>query len=146
VLLTGDDISIIDFEGEPARPLGERRLTRPPFADAAAMIRSFANAAYTLARSRDADSEIAPNRVRLAWVCQRWVAAAWLNAYLVGMEGTGLLPTDSEARRLLLDALLLERGVYELGHALQHRPDRAEIALAGLIELLAEPADLAMQV
>ena len=145
VLLTGDDISIIDFEGEPARPLAERRLKRPPFADVAAMLRSFGNAAYSAARAHGGHSESDPPRtiVQLASVCQRWMAAAWLNTYLLGLEGTALLPTDPEARRLLLDVLLLERGVYELGHTLQHRPDRTEMALAGLAELLAERPETA---
>jgi predicted trehalose synthase len=57
------------------------------------------------------------------------------------MQGTTVLPSDREARRLMLDALLLERGVYELGHASQHRLERAEMALAALTELLAEPAE-----
>jgi maltose alpha-D-glucosyltransferase/alpha-amylase len=140
VLLTGDDVSIIDFEGEPARPLAERRLKRPPFADAAAMLRSFANAAYCAVRARGGDAEVkVPGELsQFAEACHRWMGATWLDAYLRGMEGTTLLPKEPEARRLLLETLLVERGVYELGHALNHRPDDVEMALAGLMELLAD--------
>ena len=82
-----------------------------------------------------------PSPVLQQYDRERWMTAAWLKAYLRGLEGTTLLPTDPDARRILLDTLVLERGIYELGHALQHRPERTEMALDGLLELLAGSAD-----
>ena len=79
VLVTNDDISIIDFEGEPARPLAERRLKRPPFADVAAMLCSFANAAYSAARTQGGDG-------RDGWSVQTPGAGVGLPA----LDGRGL--------------------------------------------------------
>jgi maltose alpha-D-glucosyltransferase/alpha-amylase len=140
VLHTGRDLLIIDFEGEPARPLGERRLKRSSLVDVAGMIRSFQYAAYgTLIRTelgmpvRDEDAEALMPWVRY-WY--RWVSAAFLRGYLAQTEGASFLPTHDDDRATLLDAFLIQKACYELAYELNNRPDWVEIPIRGLLELL----------
>ena len=141
VLHTGRDLAIIDFEGEPARPLGERRLKRSPLVDVAGMIRSFQYASYgALMRSelgapvRDEDRALL-----LPWAQHwyHWVSAAFLRGYLDTVEGTAFLPASDEDRAILLDAFLLQKACYELVYELNNRPDWVDIPLRGLLEILA---------
>ena len=124
MLRTGDDFTLIDFEGEPPRPLFERRLKRSPLVDVASMVRSFHYAARVALPDE--------NEGRF-W--RHWVSAAFLQAYLSTVDRR-LLPPDREDLRMLLDVRLLERTLYELGHELAHRPDWAPIPLRDLRELL----------
>jgi maltose alpha-D-glucosyltransferase/alpha-amylase len=131
VLWTGDDVTIIDFEGEPPRPLFERRLKRSPLVDIASMIRSFDYAASIALLSEDgADDGRYWSRF---W--RHWISAVFLRAYCRTVD-RGLLPSRPEDLRLLLDIGLLERTLYELGHELANRPDWVHIPLSGLCELL----------
>lgn len=118
VLFTGDDFVLIDFEGEPARPLAHRKAKRPPFVDVAGMIRSFHYAAMTVAR------ETGENDKALAWY--RAVRAAFLR----GWRSAAAEPEDAEA---ILDYCLLEKCVYEINYEADNRPDWLDIPLAGLI-------------
>jgi maltose alpha-D-glucosyltransferase/alpha-amylase len=143
VLYTGRDFVILDFEGEPARPLGERRLKRSPFRDIAGMLRSFdyaANASISEAvargtvRSEERAQELLAGRAA-QWVA--WVSAAFLRGYFGAMEGRGLLPGDRTARRMQLDAHLLDKAFYEVRYELDHRPDWVGIPIRGIAMLLA---------
>jgi maltose alpha-D-glucosyltransferase / alpha-amylase len=142
ILLRGDDLVIIDFEGEPRRPLGERRLKASPLLDVAGMLRSFDYAArYALAVHVDdaAPATGDPGRGPLEQRARSWywwVSATFLREYLRAAEdGQSLLPQGEELP-LLLDALLLEKAVYELGYELGDRPEWIEIPLRGILELL----------
>jgi maltose alpha-D-glucosyltransferase / alpha-amylase len=134
VLFTGDDFVIIDFEGEPARPLRERRYKRNPLRDLAGMLRSFGYAAESALRSgatRSQDQE----RVRpwgAAWTT--WVSAAYLAGYLE--LAAPLTPTDPAVRRLLLDFHTMEKCIYEIGYELNNRPDWLPIPIRGLLDLI----------
>jgi maltose alpha-D-glucosyltransferase/alpha-amylase len=134
VLFTGDDFVLIDFEGEPARPLRERRYKRHPLRDVAGMLRSFSYAAESALRtgsSRSQDTE----RVRpwgVAWAT--WVGAAYLAGYL---EVAGaLVPAEPGLRRMLLDFYVMEKCIYEIGYELNNRPDWLPIPMRGLLELV----------
>jgi maltose alpha-D-glucosyltransferase/alpha-amylase len=138
VLFTGDDFMLIDFEGEPARPLVERRAKRSPLADVAGMLRSFHYAAVAAARTLrvapEADVDVIDARA-LAW--HRWVTAAYLEGYLsVAAEAT-FLPSPP-ALSIALDAHLLEKALYELRYELDNRPDWALLPIAGLLDVAAE--------
>ena len=127
VLCTADDFTIIDFEGEPPRPLFERRLKRTPLADVASMVRSFHYAArVVLSEAADA------GRLRF-W--RHWIAAAFVKAYL-SATNPELLPPDRTDVYLLFEMTLIERTLYELGYELDHRPDWVGIPLADLREML----------
>jgi maltose alpha-D-glucosyltransferase/alpha-amylase len=143
VLYTGRDFVVLDFEGEPARPLGERRLKRSPFRDVAGMLRSFDYAAHAaiaevVARGTVRSEERA-QELLAGWATQwvAWVSAAFLRGYFAAMEGRGLLPGDRSARQVQLDAHLLEKAFYEVRYELDHRPDWVGIPIRGIAALVA---------
>jgi maltose alpha-D-glucosyltransferase/alpha-amylase len=138
VLFTGDDFVVIDFEGEPARPLGERRYKRNPLRDVAGMMRSFAYAAESALRigpqrARDLD-ELRP--LAEAWAA--WMSSAYLGGYLEVVDGAVWLPRGAADRRLLLDFYRIEKCVYEIGYELNNRPDWLSIPIQGLLGLMRE--------
>ncbi|MGH9405420.1 MAG: putative maltokinase [Terriglobia bacterium] len=139
VLFTGTDFMIIDFEGEPERPLAERRAKHSPLRDVAGMLRSFHYAASTAVARRaqtTGGSARAPGHLRrFARFWRDWVGAEFLRAYLETSRGAPFLPRDSGALRALLDFLLVEKTTYELVYELNNRPAWAPIPLDGLIEL-----------
>jgi maltose alpha-D-glucosyltransferase/alpha-amylase len=137
VLFTGKDFMIIDFEGEPARPIGERRIKRSPLRDVAGMIRSFH---YAVSSVYQKHPEVGSEQVE---ILKPW-AAVWFNTlsgvflgrYLEETEGEGLLPADAEDLSVLMEAYLLEKAMYELMYELNNRPDWAVVPLRGLCDLL----------
>ena len=138
VLYTGRDFVIIDFEGEPARPLGERRIKRSPLRDVAGMLRSFHYAAYASLFGHGGPSPEENPAFLEAWVLfwYRWVAAAFLRSYLDTVGPAGILPRTRSEIELLLGALLLEKAIYELRYEVDHRPDWVRIPIAGILQLL----------
>ncbi|MBW3535167.1 MAG: putative maltokinase, partial [Gemmatimonadetes bacterium] len=140
VLWTGKDFVIIDFEGEPARPLSERRLKRSPLRDVAGMLRSYHYAAIAaLFGEREQGLAAAAELEDLeAWArfWHRWVSVAFLSGYLEGVDEDGFLPEGTAARQLLLDVYLLEKALYELGYELSNRPRWARIPIEGILELM----------
>jgi len=142
VLFTGTDFVIIDFEGEPARPLEERRKKRSPLQDVAGMLRSFHYAAYApLLQQTTADGP--DERLRVlgprAYYWQKWVSAVFLKAYLEVSRDSQFIPHSREDLTLLLDAYLLDKAVYELGYELNNRPSWVRIPLEGISQLLLDP-------
>jgi maltose alpha-D-glucosyltransferase/alpha-amylase len=137
VLRTGKDFSIIDFEGEPARALSERRLKRSPLRDVAGMIRSFHYAAHSALR---AYGSIRPEDVeRLDAWAEAWysaVSGVYLNSYLFTVEDAGFLPKDRKEFEVLLRSFLLEKAVYEAGYELNNRPEWVDIPIKGIERLL----------
>jgi trehalose synthase-fused probable maltokinase len=120
---------VLDFEGEPARPLIERRRKRSPLRDVAGMLRSFAYAASA--------SEILHGRP----VPEGWEDAArsrFLDGYFTEVDA-GLLPASEAGIRQLLSIFELEKAVYELRYELNNRPDWVPIPVAGIARLLQEP-------
>ena len=140
VLHTGRDLVIIDFEGEPARPLSERRLKRSALRDVAGMIRSFHYAAYGSLlhpglgpNVREEDAPALEPWVR-AWY--RWASAAYLRGYREATAGAAFLPSDAGEWATVLDAMLFHKAFYELGYELNNRPDWVAIPLRGIAQLL----------
>jgi maltose alpha-D-glucosyltransferase / alpha-amylase len=140
VLYTGKDFVIIDFEGEPARSLSERRRKRSPLVDVAGMLRSFHYAVESALAGRVERSAIrAEDRSHLEpwgrhWFA--WVSAAFFETYLDAMRGSALVPESREEVGLLLDVYLTEKALYELGYELDHRPLWVGIPLRGILEVL----------
>jgi maltose alpha-D-glucosyltransferase/alpha-amylase len=139
VLFTGKDFVIIDFEGEPARPLSARRLKRSALVDVAGMLRSFDYAARTALAGAARGGIRAEDAGALGpWArfWTRWVSAAFLKAYLEkAREGT-FLPSADAQLAILLDLYELEKALYELGYELQARPDWVRVPLAGIHAIL----------
>jgi trehalose synthase-fused probable maltokinase len=134
VLYTGDDFVIIDFEGEPARSLEERRLKRAAMRDVAGMIRSFQYAAFSALRKRE---PMPPNGDRWAAFWTAWVSRAFAEAYFTSAAGHAFLPDDERQRRLLFDVFLLEKALYEVAYELNNRPDWVGIPLRGIAAVMA---------
>jgi maltose alpha-D-glucosyltransferase/alpha-amylase len=135
VLYTGKDFVIIDFEGEPARPLSERRIKRSPLRDVAGMLRSFHYAAYTVFATRVAAERGALEPWAQFWY--EWVGSAFLRAYLHRAGDAAFLPRAREELATMLRVYLLEKAVYEVGYELNNRPDWTWIPLRAITQLLA---------
>lgn len=134
VLYTGDDFMIIDFEGEPARPLSERRMKRSPLQDVAGMLRSFHYAAYAAYFSQKQDGAPPAELEPWARFWHWWVSVAYLKTYLQTAGNAAFLPAAPDDLKLLLDAFLVEKAVYELGYELNNRPDWVSIPLQGILQ------------
>jgi maltose alpha-D-glucosyltransferase/alpha-amylase len=133
------DFVLLDFEGEPARPLAERRQKQSPLKDVASMLRSFSYAAFSgLDQYLRGNPDAACHAERLsAWsVCwQNSVSAEFLRAYRQTLAvNPDLLPSPRQAQPLL-DAYLLEKALYELLYELNNRPAWLHIPLASILAL-----------
>ncbi len=137
VLFTGKDFVIIDFEGEPARTMSERRIKRSPLRDVAGMLRSFHYAAHAvLLQQLRVRSEDVPILEEWAEVWYRFVSGVFLHAYLTTVAASPFIPGDRQELEIMLDAFLLEKAVYELGYELDNRPDWAGIPIRGIRGIL----------
>jgi maltose alpha-D-glucosyltransferase/alpha-amylase len=140
VLFTGKDFVIIDFEGEPARPISERQIKRSPLRDVAGMLRSFHYAAYSALSAMEKQGMVQPESLPYldSWANHWyvWVSAVFVKIYLAQTAGGGFLPHTREEIEILLDALLLEKAIYELGYELNNRPDWVKIPIRGIRQLL----------
>jgi maltokinase len=126
-LWTGDHWVILDFEGEPARSLPERRRKRSPLRDVAGMLRSFAYAASASSILRGVEPPA------------DWEARArseFLEGYRSTIDQT-LIPSGAQMDKLL-SVFELEKAVYELRYELNNRPDWAAIPVAGILRMLDE--------
>jgi maltose alpha-D-glucosyltransferase / alpha-amylase len=138
VLHTGEDVVIIDFEGEPGRPLLERQIKHSPLVDLAGMIQSWAYAAQHYVF----DSQVAGRALDEHSVCwlrawQHAAGATFVQAYLNNLGEHALLPKDDAQLGLLLDAYLLQKAIYTVNYELNHRPQWLPIALRCLLDLVA---------
>jgi maltose alpha-D-glucosyltransferase/alpha-amylase len=143
LLYTGKDFIIIDFEGEPARPIGERRLKRTPLRDVAGLLRSFDYAAHAASFELQARGMGHANTAAIeSWgrYWYSWVSTAFLKEYLPIVEERGLLPQPREALGDLLEVLLLDRAFYEFSRELETRPDWLAIPLRAIINLVGDPS------
>jgi maltose alpha-D-glucosyltransferase/alpha-amylase len=141
VLVAGDDFVIVDFEGEPARPLAERRARQSPVKDVAGMLRSFSYAADVARRraARNGDPRVGDQgrgghlaRAKLWEVAS---GGAFLRSYLATAEGTGILPGSRRDVETILRVYLLDKALYELQYELDNRPDWVDIPLRGVLGL-----------
>jgi len=137
VLFTGKDFVIIDFEGEPSRPLRERRKKRSPLQDVAGMLRSFDYAANAQLVGDGASPE---NLANAATYWQAWVSAAFLRKYREVAGHAGFMPRTLAEFEIMLDTYLLDKAIYELGYELNNRPSWLGIPLRGISRLIGKPA------
>jgi maltose alpha-D-glucosyltransferase/alpha-amylase len=149
LLFTGKDFVILDFEGEPERPLGERRVKRSPLRDVATMVRSFHHAAlgaiygdgYKRGRTpgmiRPEDVSLLEQWAELWYV---WVATTFVRTYQAQMGAASILPVAPETSESLLADFLLERALRELDQELDLRPAWSTISLRAILQLVGAPA------
>src|SRR5204862_3006890 len=136
VLNTGRDFVILDFEGEPARPMSERKLKRSALRDVAGMMRSFQYAAYSALWQPAMRSEDVPFLERWADLWYRQMGSVFLQSYLSTATGAIFVPQNSEDLQIMLEAYLLDKAVYEIGYELNHRPDWVVIPIRGIKHIL----------
>jgi maltose alpha-D-glucosyltransferase/alpha-amylase len=140
VLLTVNDFVIFDFEGEPARPLEERRVKHSPLRDVAGMLRSFDYAAaVALGHCTEERPE---DREQLIPYLNEWIrfsTGAFLSGYREGIADCPSWPGDPKQARRLIGLFLVEKALYELRYELSHRPDWVGIPLTGLLQMLRSP-------
>ncbi len=139
VLYTGRDFVIIDFEGEPARPLAERRAKHVPLVDVAGMLRSFHYAASMALDGAGKRPAAAVRRPELEERTRTWyqsAAKAFVSSYTETVGQAPFLPKRSEDMNMLLDAYLIEKVCYELSYELNNRPSWARIPMNGLLQLI----------
>jgi maltose alpha-D-glucosyltransferase/alpha-amylase len=140
ILRVDDDFVILDFEGEPTRPLDARRRKDTPIKDVVGMLRSFDYATYAALFERTSDNRA--NFERLAPWARLWVArasAAFLDAYRAEAGGEEFVPADSDAFGLLLRSFTLDKVLYELWYELNNRPDWVRIPIQGILALARPP-------
>jgi maltokinase len=128
-MLTERGWVVLDFEGEPARSLPERRLKRSPLRDVAGMLRSFSYATAGAKLLRDVE---APD----GW--EERARERFLEGYNSAVDGS-LLPPGQQATEQLLAVFELEKAVYELRYELNNRPNWVAIPVAGILRLLERP-------
>jgi maltose alpha-D-glucosyltransferase/alpha-amylase len=137
VLWSEGDFYILDFEGEPARPIAQRREKQSPLKDVAGMLRSFNYAAYAglfaHTSSRRPEFERLEPWARL-W--HTWASAAFLRSYFGTAGHAPFVPPDSMQRDMLLRLFVLDKALYELNYELNNRPDWVRIPLRGVLGLL----------
>jgi maltose alpha-D-glucosyltransferase/alpha-amylase len=136
VLWTGNDFVIIDFEGEPGRPLSQRRFKRSPLRDVAGMIQSLRYASFAELRSGRRRPEDVTRLDPWARAWSDWMSAALVAGYLERARGSRILPRTDADLALLLEFFLLEKCIYEIGYEFNNRPDWLEIPMRALFELL----------
>jgi maltose alpha-D-glucosyltransferase/alpha-amylase len=127
---TEDDFVLLDFEGEPARALSERRAKQSPWRDVAGMIRSFSYAGA-------AGFGTAASEQRGAW--ERSATEAFLEGYQQG--ATGMPAAEQTVAKQLLRVFLLEKALYEIVYEVNNRPDWIAIPLTGILDLLGTVGD-----
>jgi maltokinase len=128
-LWADDDWYLLDFEGEPARPLSERRRKRSSLRDVAGMLRSIT---YAVSASELAHGTRPPDGF------EERARSAFLDAYLESVDPS-LLPPGRESIDRLIDVFELEKAMYELRYDLNNRPDWVPIPVAGILRMLEQP-------
>jgi maltose alpha-D-glucosyltransferase/alpha-amylase len=137
VLRTEEDFVILDFAGDPAQSIAERRTKQSPLKDVAGMIRSYGYAAYAAlfafgVHAPDDYAALEP----WAGTWEHWVTGAFVKGYLAGAGESPLLPRDQEGVTALLSAFVLDKALRELAYELHGRPDWVRVPLAGVYKLI----------
>jgi maltose alpha-D-glucosyltransferase/alpha-amylase len=138
VIVVQNDFFIIDFEGEPARPLATRRRKSSPLRDVAGMIRSFDYAAVAAVRQlAEARPAAEPRMMQLAEAWRQRAVDGFRAAYRKTMRGCAAYPASKKQAREMTAFFILEKAVYEVSYELAARPAWVGIPLKGILGILA---------
>ena len=140
VLFAGNNWIVTNFEGDPTRPLSERRIKRSALRDVASILRSFHYVSHAalfgdvpgIVPSREAH----PQLERWAHMWYRWVGAIFFREYVLASAGATYLPQQIDEFRILLAAYMIERALFEIEYELDHRPAWIRIPIHGILEQL----------
>jgi maltose alpha-D-glucosyltransferase/alpha-amylase len=136
VLRTKFDFVILDFEGEPARSLEERRAKQSPLKDVAGMLRSFSYAAFaSLTRFTTRRPQDAARLEPWAHLWEKAVIGEFLRYYREAVAGSPIVPAEAKEFEALLEVFVLDKALYELIYELNNRPAWVRIPLHGIVSL-----------
>jgi maltose alpha-D-glucosyltransferase/alpha-amylase len=142
MLIVKEDIFIIDFEGEPRRPLEARRRKAPAARDVAGLIRSID---YSATAALERALKVTPDEQgKLGAALAQWrerSAGAFLAAYRETMTNQRLWPADPQAVDQVLNFFLVEKAFYEVEYELAYRPDWLRVPLTGVLRILSQQAN-----
>jgi maltokinase len=127
---------LLDFEGEPARPIEERRRPSSPLRDVAGILRSFHYAAAVALREHGTDDDVAAEAI--AWEGHN--RQRFLEGYYATEAIDALLPPTPEERTLLLSLFELDKAVYEIAYEASHRPEWVGIPVSAVRRIVEETA------
>jgi len=137
VLWAEGDFYILDFEGEPARAIAQRREKQSPLKDVAGMLRSFSYAAYAgLFAHVSTRSATIAEMEPWARIWQTSASASFLKGYFGTVDGALFIPTEPFQRDLLLQLFMLDKALYELNYELNNRPDWVRIPLTAILGIV----------
>ncbi len=137
VLVVGNDFQIIDFEGEPARPLSERRMKHSPLRDVAGMLRSFDYAARTaLAGVNVERGEEFDGLGEWAELWRGRARDAFIAGYADGARDSLIYPESEDDAKSLIELFTIEKALYEIRYELDNRPEWVGIPVRGVLDLL----------
>ncbi len=140
ILLTGKDIVVHDFGGNPTKPYSERRLKRSPLRDVSAMIRSFYYVAYEgFQTATQAQHEELQSLLPFADFWAHYMSNFFMRAYLDKVKGTAIVPKASEDFEVLIQTFMLESALQFFNQELNYHPKRAMIPLRIIQTILASP-------
>jgi maltose alpha-D-glucosyltransferase/alpha-amylase len=137
VLRVDSDLVITDFEGEPARPMPERRQKHSALRDVAGMLRSFSY--VSAVATNNSTAERPGDRHQLGPVVQKWewqTSSAFLNGYRDTIQGCPVWPSEKGAAERLIEFFVLDKALYEMRYEMDNRPDWLAIPLFGLLRTL----------
>ena len=141
VLRTDEGWFVLDFEGEPTRPVEERRRPSSPLRDVAGMMRSLSYASAVALREHNRPDDEAAD-AEAADLVARWERRnrdAFVSAYIARASGTPLLPGSEKSTAAILRGFELDKALYEVAYETAHRPDWVEIPLAAVRQLVEHP-------
>jgi maltose alpha-D-glucosyltransferase / alpha-amylase len=144
ILIVKDDVSIIDFEGEPRRSVADRRKKAPAARDVAGLLRSID---YSTTAALERALKNAPDEHgKIARALDIWrdrSAATFVDTYRKTVADHPLWPGDARKADRVLDFFLLEKAFYEIGYELAHRPEWLRVPLTGIVRILSAKQEVA---
>ena len=137
ILLTGRDIAISDFSGNPLRSYSERRIKRSPLRDVASMVRSFYYTAYEgFITTNQFQKEDLPAMMPFAEQWAFYMSSFFIKAYLEKVQNSAIIPKEQADFEVLLHTYMLERAIKDLNYELANRPDRVVVPLRIITSIL----------
>jgi len=136
---TGNDVIVVNFDGDPSRPMSERRLTRSALRDVACMIRSLHYASYAVLFGQVPGIVAGGDQQQLekwADVWRNWISALFVKSYFETAGDRSFVPPTLKERRILLRGYLVEKCLREITHELAYRPNWLRIPVRGLLDHL----------
>jgi trehalose synthase-fused probable maltokinase len=136
--VANEDAVIIDFEGEPSRPLADRRRKAPAARDVAGLLRSLDDSTMAFGQQSQESEKLNSQASRALFVWRDQSTDCFLSAYQETMGSSELWPDEAEDTKAMLNFFLLEKALYEVEYELSYRPAWVSVPLRGVLRVLEE--------